>query len=58
MRIAPEWTSKDPIFNGTYNTTNSPMIDDPSTDIQIARMKALFLFVCNAPQKNGVSQIA
>jgi hypothetical protein len=58
MRIAPEGTSKDPIFNGTYNSTNSPMIDDPTTDSQIARLKALFLFVCNAPQKNGVSQIA
>ena len=58
MRIAPEGTSKDPIFNGTYNTTNSPMIDDPSTDSQIARMKALFLFVVSAPQKNGVAQIA
>jgi hypothetical protein len=58
MRVAPEGTNKDPIFNGTYNSTNSPMIDDPSTDSQIARLKALFLFVCNAPQKNGVSQIA
>jgi len=58
MRIAPEGTSKDPIFNGTYCSTNSPMIDDPATDSQIARLKALFLLVCNAPQKNGVSQIA
>jgi hypothetical protein len=58
MRIAPEGTSKDPIFNGTYCSTNSPMIDDPSTDSQIARIKALFLMVCNAPQKNGVCQIA
>ena len=58
MRIAPEGTSKDPIFNGTYCSTNNPMIDDPTTDSQIARLKALFLLVCNAPQKNGVSQIA
>jgi hypothetical protein len=58
MRIAPEGTSKDPIFNGTYCSTNSPLIDDPSTDSQIARLKALFLLVCNAPQRNGVSQIA
>ena len=58
MKIAPEGTSKDPIFNGTYCSTNSPMIDDPSTDSQIARLKALFLFGCNAPQHNGVSQIA
>lgn len=58
MRIAPEGTSKDPIFNGTYCSTNSPMIDDPSSDSQIARLKALFLLVCNAPQRNGVCQIA
>jgi hypothetical protein len=58
MKIAPEGTAKDPIFNGTYCSTNSPMIDDPSTDSQIARLKALFLFGCNAPQHNGVSQIA
>lgn len=58
MRIAPEGTNKDPIFNGTYCSTNSPMIDDPSSDSQIARLKALFLMVCNAPQKNGVCQIA
>ena len=58
MRIAPEGTSKDPIFNGTYCSTNSPMIDDPATDSQIARLKALFLLVCNAPQRNGVCQIA
>jgi len=58
MRIAPEGTSKDPIFNGTYCSTNSPMIDDPASDSQIARLKALFLLVCNAPQRNGVCQIA
>lgn len=58
MRIAPEGTSKDPIFNGTYCSTNNPMIDDEGTDSQIARLKALFLFGCEAVQKNGVSQIA
>jgi hypothetical protein len=58
MRISGEGNSKDPIFNGTYCSTNSPMIDDPSSDSQIARLKALFLLVCNAPQKNGVTQIA
>ena len=58
MRIAPEGTSKDPIFNGTYCSTNNPMIDDPSTDSRIARLKALFLFVCNQPQRNGVCQIS
>jgi hypothetical protein len=58
MRISGEGNSKDPIFNATYCSTNAPMIDDPNGDNQIARLKALFLLVCNAPQKNGVTQIA
>ena len=50
--------AKDPVYNNTYCSTSAPMIDDPSSDSQIARLKALFLLVCNAPQHNGVSQIA
>jgi hypothetical protein len=57
MRVAGG-NSSDPIYNNTYCSTSSPMIDDPATDSQIMRLKALFLLVCNAPQHNGVSQIA
>lgn len=58
IRVAPEGTNKDPIFNATYCSTAAPMLDDQASDSQIARIKALFLLVCNAPQKNGVAQIA
>jgi hypothetical protein len=58
IKTAGEGGSKDIVYNNTWCSTSSPMIDDPSGDNQIARLKALLLLVCNAPSHNGVTQIA
>ena len=55
MKIG-DGSSGDPIFANTL--TGVPLLDDPTTDTLVVRLKALFLFGCNAPQHNGVSQIA